>query len=99
MFVEDLSGFFDLAGHAVEAVIKNVAGEEVRTIPVIFETPLQAMTVFDSDVELEQPTALCRTSHLTGVRHKFTLTIGAEVYTIVGMPNDGTGVTTLQLKA
>lgn len=99
-FTEDFSQFFDLTGHAVEAEVKTAAGARVGTITVILDTPIEPVALFEADVEASQPSALAKTSDVVAlaIRHKFTLTVGGTIYTIVAREDDGTGVSTLKLR-
>ncbi|HEV2706247.1 MAG TPA: hypothetical protein VGV59_10010 [Pyrinomonadaceae bacterium] len=98
MFSENLTQFFDLDEFAVEATIKTAAGATVRTVNVIFNTPQQAVEVLDAGVEAGVPFVECRTSDLDGVTHKHTMTISSVVYRVVKIDDDGTGVSTVQLR-
>lgn len=99
MFTEDLSQFFDTTnGFAVDATIKTAAGVTVRSVKVIFDTPLDAMQMFDASVEKATPSALCRTSDLAGVTHDHKMQINAVSYRIVKHTDDGTGISTVELR-
>jgi len=98
-FAEDLSPFFDTDDFAVAAIIKTAAGATVRTINVILTSSLAALNVLDGSVEAGQPSVLCQTADLTGVvvnEHK--LTIDRTTYRITKREDDGTGVSTLQIR-
>ncbi len=92
---EDLSLFFE--DFAVPAIVKNGA-TVIRTINVILSTPTQEIEIFDAGAEINVPFAQCRTSDLVGVKHGFTMTINSVVYRIGDKVEDGTGVSTVQLK-
>jgi hypothetical protein len=96
-FTEDIAQFFEENDFAVESVVKN-GSTVIRTISVILNTPTQETAIFDAGVELNLPFVQCRTSDLAGVRHGFTMTISSVNYQIIAREDDGTGVSTVQLK-
>jgi hypothetical protein len=97
-FTEDLSQFFEEDDFAVQSVIKTAAGETVRTISVIFNTPTQEVAVFDTGVESNLPLVQCLTSDLDGVTKSHTMAINAVDYRISDREDDGTGISTVQLR-
>lgn len=96
-FTENLAQFFEQDDFAVAAIIKNGA-TVIRIISVILNTPTQEVAIFDVGVEANVPFAQCRTSDLVGVKHGFTMTINSVVYRIGDRIDDGTGISTVQLK-
>jgi hypothetical protein len=100
-FTEDLTQFFDVDEFAVTAVIKSWVARnstELRTIPVIFNDPMQEVAVFGAEVETNLSFVQCRTSDLAGVTRSHTMTIGGVDYRIAGIASDGTGVSNVQLR-
>jgi hypothetical protein len=97
VFTEDLAQFFDQDDFAVAAIIKSGA-TVIRTISVIFNTPTQEVAVFDTAVEGNLPFVQCRTSDLAGVTKSHTMTVSNVVYRIGEREDDGTGLSTVQLR-
>lgn len=111
MFAEDLSIFFDTTdGFAVNATI--TIGGVPKTIPVIYESPVNGAKgdelfyglyytnvkpIAMSDVEEAIPTALVRTSDITGIAINNPIVIESVNYFVVGLHTDGTGVHVLTL--
>lgn len=92
MFVEDLSTFFDTTnGFATPA---TVAGQ---TVPVIFDNDF--VSALGSLVESSGPQCIGPSAQLAGVVQGTAITINATAYTVTGVQPDGTGITTLQLRA
>lgn len=84
----DYNAFFDITAHGVSATIgagtvNGVFNNEFFNIPV------------DVGVDGSNPMFTCKTSDLTGVSRGDTVTINSILYTIRGIHNDGTGITTL----
>ena len=50
------------------------------------------------DIESNYPVFECRSTDATGVVHGSTLVVGAESFVIVGVEDDGTGMTVLVLR-
>lgn len=98
-FTEVLSTFFDTDDFAVAATIKTGAGVTVRTINVIFDQPRNELALLDARLESPLPFVRCQTADLAGIDHTHTMTINAVVYRIVKRDDDGTGVSTVQLRA
>lgn len=96
-FDEDLAQFFEQDDFAVEAVIKN-GSTVIRTISVIFNTPTQEVAIFDTSAGVNAPFVQCQTSDLSGITGSHTMTINSVVYRISEQDNDGTGISTVQLK-
>ncbi|HWT00199.1 MAG TPA: hypothetical protein VN256_08125 [Pyrinomonadaceae bacterium] len=96
-FTEDLSQFFEQDEFAVAAVIKN-GPTVIRSISVIFNTPTQEAAIFDAGAEVNVPFMQCQTSDLTGVTKSHTVTINGVAYRIGEREDDGTGVSTVQLR-
>jgi hypothetical protein len=98
-FTEDLSPFFDTDDFAVSAVIKTAAGATVRTINVILTSALAALQLLGAEALTSEPSVLCKTSDLSGVVvNDYKLTVGAVTYRITDRKDDGTGVSTLQIR-
>jgi len=102
-FTEDLDVFFDTDDFAVEATIKTSAGVTVRTINVILTSTLAGLEVLGGEVLAGQPALRCKTADLdlapTVVLNQHKLTIGSTTYRIVDRADDGTGVSTLRIRA
>ena len=94
---EDLSPFFNLDEHAVEAAIKTPAGEAVRTIRVILSLPVGEVQVGAGEVAHLQPSFQAPTADLAGVTKNYTATIEGTTYGVVRRENDGTGLSTVWL--
>lgn len=94
---DDLTPFFNLDEHAVEAVIKTPQGAAVRTIKVIFSEPVGEMPVGAGEVAHAQPTFQCPTADLQGVIKGYLAVIGGTTYKVVRRENDGAGLSTVWL--
>ncbi len=98
-FTEDLTPFFDTGDFAVAATIKTSAGATVRSINVILTSALAGLQILGAEAIASEPSVLCKTADLAGVvLNSHTITIGAVTYRIVDRKDDGTGVTTLQIR-
>ncbi|HEX7958085.1 MAG TPA: hypothetical protein VF508_14150 [Pyrinomonadaceae bacterium] len=93
---EDLTPFFNLDEHAVEAAIKTPEGAAVRAIKVILSLPVQEMAVGQGgEVAHLQPNFQCPTADLEGVRQRYIAVIEGTTYRVVRRENDGTGLSTV----
>lgn len=90
---EDLSTFFEDFGKT--AVVKN-GSTVIRTINVIFNNPVEGVSVFDAQVETNVPHAICQKEDLAGVRHGYTMTIDSVAYPITKINSDGTGISIVE---
>ena len=92
----DIDDIF-LTDFAVDATY-TPSGGVVKTIKVVFDSEyLSVQVVGDVGVESETPTAHCKTSDLTGVKHNDTLVIEGTTYYVTEIHPDGTGMTLLIL--
>lgn len=87
---EDLSVFFNIAEHAVDALWMGTT-----TLQVIFDNEF-AQTL---DAEGSNPVVLVATDDMSGVATGDALVIDSVSYTIEGIQPDGTGLTRLELQA
>ncbi|HEX8499282.1 MAG TPA: hypothetical protein VF659_01730 [Pyrinomonadaceae bacterium] len=94
---DDLSPFFNLDEHAVEAALKTPEGVAVRTIRVILSVPVGEVQVGAAEVTHLQPTFQCATADLEGVRKGYQAVIAGTTYRVVRRENDGTGLSTAWL--
>ncbi|HEY0545315.1 MAG TPA: head-tail joining protein [Pyrinomonadaceae bacterium] len=94
-FTEDLTLFFDPDGFAIEAVFN--LSPTPRTASVIFNTPSQAVDIYDAQVEADAPNLLAKTSDLSGVKRGTTVTVNSVAYKVERIADDGTGVSTVYL--
>ena len=94
---EDLTPFFNLDEHAVEAAIQTPAGVAVRTIKVILSVPVGEVQVGEGEVTHLQPTFTCATADLAGVKKNYLAVIAGTTYKVVRRENDGTGLSTVWL--
>jgi hypothetical protein len=90
MFVEDLSSFFEVAEHAVQA--------ELDSLPVvgIFDRPHGE--AFDG-IATSSPRFTLPSASAEGVTLQSLLRIGDERFQVRSVEPDGTGVTVLTLEA
>lgn len=95
---EDLTPFFNLDEHAVEAAIRTPQGVAVRTIKVILSVPVGEVQVGEGEVAHLQPTFQCATADLEGVRKDYVAVIAGTTYRVVRRENDGTGLSTAWLR-
>lgn len=95
---DDLTPFFNLDEHAVEAALKTPEGAAVRTVKVILSLPVGEMAVGTGEVAHLQPTFQCATADLAGVKKDYIAVIAAVTYRVVRRENDGTGVSTVWLR-
>jgi len=94
MFSEDLTAFFNLGEHAVEAIYRPAAGAPAVPVNGIFENGyLEALGMAGS-----QPEFTCPAAGVPAFSAGDVLEIGDTDYTVVGARGDGTGVTVLQLQ-
>ena len=92
MFAEDLDTFFDTdAGFAQTATVSG------STFPVIFDNSYQS--AMNSLVETTGPVCQAKSADVSTVVQGTSIEIGATTYTVVSVQPDGTGVTTLGLRA
>jgi hypothetical protein len=96
-FTEDLSSFFQTADHATAGTYTPNGGS-VSTINGIFEKPYFGASGAEVDVESSKPTFLCQTSDVSSATHGDDLSISGTNYKVVGVEDDGTGVTLLILE-
>lgn len=94
---DDLTPFFNLDEHAVEAALKTPEGAAVRTIKVILSVPVGEVAVGAGEVTHLQPTFQCATSDLAGVKKDYIAVIAGVTYRVVRRENDGTGLSTAWL--
>jgi hypothetical protein len=101
MFTEDLSLFFDTTnGFAVDVTIKSGA-TTVRTIKGIFDAGLDNAALLGTDIEVPNPSLVCRTSDLDAspaVTHANTFVIASVTYRFMNRQDDGTGISTVTLQ-
>lgn len=95
MPLDDLTPFFNLDEHAVEAAIQTPQGAAVRTIKVILSLPVGEVQVGAGEVAHLQPTFQCPTSDLAGVKKDYIAVIAGTTYRVVRRENDGTGLSTV----
>lgn len=96
-FVEDLDVFFETDDFAVEAVI-TLSDASTRGVNVIFETPSQAVDIYDSAVVDDMPMLRIKTINLENVRRGDQIEVESKNYIIERMIDDGTGVSSVYLK-
>lgn len=94
---DDLTPFFNLDEHAVEAAIQTPQGVAVRTIKVILSVPVGEVQVGAGEVAHLQPTFQCPTAELAGVKKDYKAVIAGTTYAVVRRENDGTGLSTVWL--
>jgi hypothetical protein len=94
---EDLTPFFNLDEHAVEAAIKTPESVAVRTVKVILSLPVGEMQVGAGEVAHLQPSFQCPTAELEGVTKNYLAVVGGVTYRVVRRENDGTGLSTVFL--
>lgn len=94
---DDLTPFFNLDEHAVEAAIQTPQGAALRTIKVILSLPVGEVQVGAGEVAHLQPSFQCATSDLQGVIKNYLAVIGGATYKVVRRENDGTGLSTVWL--
>ena len=94
-FTENLSVFFDPDGFAQDAVFN--LSPTPRTVQVIFNTPSQAVDIYDAQVEADAPNLMAPTSDLASVTRARTVTVNGTTYKVERIANDGTGVSTVYL--
>jgi hypothetical protein len=83
-FTEDLSPFFDVAGHAVAAVFHLGGAPAVNlNAKVIFDNPTEEVTLYETAIEARAPTLLAKTAEIPGVVRGKTVTVNSITYTIV----------------
>jgi hypothetical protein len=93
----DIEAFFDTDAFAqVAAYIRQ--GYPSAAIPVIFEAPgANGSLAGGTEYETAAPKALCRTADVPEAAHGDAVTVGGKSYKVIGVSNDGTGVTALTL--
>jgi hypothetical protein len=96
--LDDLTPFFNLDEHAVEAAIQTPEDVAVRTIKVILSVPVGEVQVGQGEVTHLQPTFQCATSDLVGVKKDYIAIIASTTYRVVRRENDGTGLSTAWLR-
>lgn len=96
-FAENFAPYLDLDGFAVEAEWLSPLTGEKKTVRVIFDNGYGE--AFDGLAGSQQPTALCESEDVTGIAQDDTLTIADVEYTVTNVEPDGTGMTTLRLRA
>ena len=95
---DDLAVFFNPDEHALPATIKEPGGATLRTANVIFNDAVQEMQVGQGEVGHAQPSLMCPTADLAGVRKNFIFEIeGRGTFRVVRQQSDGTGVSTVFL--
>lgn len=95
---DDLSVFFNPDEHAAAATIKEPGGALVRTANVIFNEPVQETQVGAGEVNHAQPSLMCPTADLAGVKKNYVFEIaGKGTFRVVRQSSDGTGVSTVFL--
>lgn len=93
MFTEDLTSMFDETyGFAVPAVFKT------KAISVIYDEDYYAASGQDVDIESTKPAAICRSADVPGVKIGDSITVDGDVFTVINVKPDGTGVTVLALE-
>lgn len=90
-FTEDLSVFFRTEDFGTAAVYSGSGATINGILDAEYEEPM-------GRVQASKPVFVCRTSDVPSAAHAQTLTIGAQVYKIVGVEPDGTGITLLKLE-
>lgn len=70
-----------------------------KTVQVIFDRSYMQLTPQGIAVESTDPMALVKTADVPGIDHTKTLTIDGTVWKVREVKPDGTGITTVMLKA
>ncbi len=97
-FEENLSLFFDAEqGFAITATLK-LADNSLREIKAIFETPTQAVEIYDSSVESDSPRLTCQSADLAGFAARGEVTVNGTTYKAERIAHDGTGISHIFLK-
>lgn len=94
---EDLTPFFSLDEHAVEAALQTPEGAAVKMIKGILSVPVGEVAVGAGEVTHLQPSFQCATSDLQGVIKNYLAVVGGTTYRVVRRENDGTGLSTVWL--
>ena len=97
MFTEDLTAFFEPAGHAVSATF-TPSGGDPSTVAGIFNDEYYDETGGMIDIEGSKPVFICAESDVSGVAQGDALVINSVDYTIRNCQPDGTGTITLILE-
>ena len=92
-FEKDMDEFLNTDEFAQEISYQGIK------IPAVFDDGFEPVS-FGSTVTIETtlPQAICKTADVENIAHNETVVINKEVFTVVGIQNDGTGATTLFLQ-
>ena len=96
-FVEDLDQFFAPADFGVDVVFTRGASE-IACCSVIFDAPVEYVTVDGAELATDAPSLLVKTEAVLAVRRKDTVTVNEKVYKVKLLKDDGTGVTRIDLE-
>lgn len=90
-FTEDLGVFFQDRDFAVAATYSGSGSTIYGILDSEYDEPM-------GRVQASKPIFGCKTADVASAVHGQTLTIAAQVYKIVGVEPDGTGITILRLE-
>jgi hypothetical protein len=93
MFDEDRSQFFDTRDFAEVATLHLAGGD--RAANVIFNTPSQAVEIYDTAVEAGSPNLQCLKEDAAGLKRGDTVSVAGGTHTVVRIAADGTGLVTV----
>lgn len=98
MFTENLNDFFDEEEFAVSAVV-TLPDSSTRSIKVIFDQATERVDLYSQNIEANIPTCMAKTSDLSGVKTKRQIVVDGKTFLIERISHDGTGISTIYLKA
>lgn len=87
----DLDTFLDTDEFAVSITYNST------TIKGIFDDEYKGVNALTGEIEATAPQAIVKTSDVSGIAHGNTLTINSTTYYVIGIQQDGTGLTILIL--
>ena len=75
-------------------------GGSASTVNGIFDKPSSTIPLYTGEVDVDSntPTFLCETSDVTSAASGDTLTVDSVGYTVIGVQEDGQGMTNLVLE-
>lgn len=87
----DLTTFLNADEFAVSITYNSA------TIKGIFDDEYKAVNQLTGEVEATAPQVVVKTSDISGIAHGNPLTINSTTYYVIGIQQDGTGLTTIIL--
>lgn len=93
---ENLDDFLDPADFAGPVVLHPQNGQD-RTINGIFDAPFLNAQLGEYEPETSQPRVTAKASDLVGITRGDMATVDGEVYDVMAVEPDGTGMAVLRL--